>query len=50
MLVIDPETRTATLCRAGRAVEPAHSEVLDVVFENVDGRLQLSWDDGEAAI
>ncbi|MEJ2866752.1 Uma2 family endonuclease [Actinomycetospora sp. OC33-EN08] len=50
VLVIDPETRTATLYRAGRVAEPAYSEVLGVAFETIDGRLQLTWDGGEALV
>ncbi|NYD34170.1 hypothetical protein [Actinomycetospora corticicola] len=36
-LVIEPETRTATLYRAGRVVEPTCTEVLGVAFETVGG-------------
>jgi hypothetical protein len=31
-------------------IRPAHSEVLGVTFETVDGRLRLTWDDGEATL
>lgn len=50
MLVLDPLTRAAALYRAGRAVVPAHSDVLGVTFQNVHGQLRLTWEEGEATV